>query len=389
MRFRSMIAVLGGCGLLASACDPGFMSRFGAAFRDQVGTSAEGQMCGDGSDYAALIADCPFEGVCFTAACQAHDVCYNNCAGSRFECDRRFRSDLLDLCNEQFGFRDVGRRECLYFANLYWAFVDATGGEYYNCDFVPTDPRLGACCQAGSPATCVDVSDASGCGFQSVFVDGLTCAEVAATFGGCPAAFNDVCAERAVACQTQTPQPDAGVCATPDGADPALADRLCSVTSQDCAFGHACLPYENTAYRCVVNGDNRLATSDGPEAGAVCGFAEENRLQGDIWYEYTAPCSGTLTVQMCNGTFYDAVLAIYPPDEGGACVCPDKGELPLVCNDDACSPGGPAIASTEVAEGACYVIRVAGYSLDQTEAGAARGISRLDIGVLCDPSEAP
>jgi len=366
-------------------CDPAFTGRFLAAFRAQLASSPDGKTCAEGSDFAALVPDCPFESVCFTSACAAHDACYGGCEAERGECDRQFREDMFAVCNEQFALDATGLRECLYFANLYWAIVDSAGDTYYNCEFVPTAPTPGACCTFGEPAVCEEVDSSAQCAFQSLFVADLNCKDVGETFGACPAPANDSCTTRIRVCQQAEADASLGRCASSEDAPPNLADRVCSAVSQDCAFGDPCLPYAGEAFRCIVNGDNRLADADGPDPGADCGFDDAGRFHADIWYEYVAPCTGTMTIQMCNGTFYDSILSVYGSGVLGECQCPADNATLLSCDDDSC--GGFAtssVAGTPVVEGACYILRVGGYSNDATDAGAARGLSRLDIGVLCD-----
>ncbi len=89
------------------------------------------------------------------------------------------------------------------------------------------------------------------------------------------------------------------------------------------------------------------ATTDGPMA---CGGAGN-----DIWYRYTASCTGTVTVTTCAAASYDSVLAVY----GSA--CPGTGAASIACNDDACS-GTRSSLTFAGSAGAAYLIRVAGYN---------------------------
>ena len=77
----------------------------------------------------------------------------------------------------------------------------------------------------------------------------------------------------------------------------------------------------------------------------------------DIWYDYTATCSGTLTVDTCGEnaeTSPDTNLAIYD-----ACLCPPVAGAPIICSSDA---GGACGAASRVAldvlGGSCYKIRL-------------------------------
>jgi hypothetical protein len=78
----------------------------------------------------------------------------------------------------------------------------------------------------------------------------------------------------------------------------------------------------------------------------------------DIWYNYTATCSGTLTVETCGETAEtspDTNLAIYD-----ACLCPPVAGAPIICSSDAGGECGPASRLTlDVVGGSCYKIRLA------------------------------
>jgi len=98
--------------------------------------------------------------------------------------------------------------------------------------------------------------------------------------------------------------------------------------------------------------DTTDATTDGPDdsPGAPCAMAIDN----DVWYTVTATCNGQLLVSLCGNTMYDAALAVYP-----AGMCPPMGG-PLACDNDGCSPGGPAELAIPVMTGEEYLIRVGG-----------------------------
>ena len=78
----------------------------------------------------------------------------------------------------------------------------------------------------------------------------------------------------------------------------------------------------------------------------------------DIWYNYTATCSGTLTVETCGEnaeTSPDTNLAIYD-----ACLCPPVAGAPIICSSDAGGECGTASRVTlDVVAGSCYKIRLA------------------------------
>ncbi|MDT8301763.1 MAG: GEVED domain-containing protein [Sedimentisphaerales bacterium] len=90
----------------------------------------------------------------------------------------------------------------------------------------------------------------------------------------------------------------------------------------------------------------------------------------NIWYIYTAACTGNAAVSLC-GSSYDTKLAVY---EGGGCN-PSLSRL-IECNDDACD--AQSEAAFEVVTGQQYLIEVGGFS-DNTGPGL--------ISISCEGTE--
>jgi hypothetical protein len=102
---------------------------------------------------------------------------------------------------------------------------------------------------------------------------------------------------------------------------------------------------------------NLCASTDGP-ASVSCPAAQP--FEADLWYTYTAPCTGMVRFKTCHLTNFDAMLAVY--GSGGACACPDSNDSLLECGDDTCGfGGGPAFVDVPATAGACYTIRVGGW----------------------------
>ena len=80
----------------------------------------------------------------------------------------------------------------------------------------------------------------------------------------------------------------------------------------------------------------------------------------NIWYVYTATCTGEATVSLC-GSSYDTKLAVY---NGGACN-PSQSRL-IECNDDYC--GWQSEITFDVTAGQQYLIEVGGFG-DNTGQG--------------------
>ena len=114
------------------------------------------------------------------------------------------------------------------------------------------------------------------------------------------------------------------------------------------------------------------ATTDGPDEPTMCNFSGSTNVDADIWYCYTASCTGTAFVSLC-GSDYDTKLAVY-----AGCGCPTTA--PLACSDDDCGTGTGIVQSRveiSVTQGQPYMVRVGGYSEDQ-------GDGRLTIGCNVD-----
>lgn len=93
--------------------------------------------------------------------------------------------------------------------------------------------------------------------------------------------------------------------------------------------------------------DTTMATNDGPNPS--CGGAT---APVDIWFEYTADCTGIATASTCGSTF-DTRVTVYA---GGS--CPPTTEL--ACNDDSC--GLQSLVSWPVTAGTTYLLQVGGYN---------------------------
>ncbi|HUN82221.1 MAG TPA: dockerin type I domain-containing protein, partial [Phycisphaerae bacterium] len=110
--------------------------------------------------------------------------------------------------------------------------------------------------------------------------------------------------------------------------------------------------------------DTTAAQTDGNvEAGCPA-------INQDLWYRYNAICDGTLEIRLCEGTAFDAALAVYL-----GCSCPTSGNL-IACDDDGCGVlnGPPRLAITAV-NGQCYLIRIGGK-------GTAAGPGIMHIGCV-------
>jgi len=96
------------------------------------------------------------------------------------------------------------------------------------------------------------------------------------------------------------------------------------------------------------------ATTDGPAHPGLCQY--DGQTYQDIWYRYTATCTGTLTASTCGQANYDSDLAVY-----AGCDCASL--LLLGCNDD--TPSCPGFVTSRVLvpviANNCYLIRVGAW----------------------------
>jgi hypothetical protein len=88
-----------------------------------------------------------------------------------------------------------------------------------------------------------------------------------------------------------------------------------------------------------------------PDGSSTCGGPGGSP---DVWYEFTAPEAGRLTVSACGmGTIYDAVISLHSD-------CPGTELNQLACNQDYCDLASRAFA--DLAPGQTVKIRVAGFN---------------------------
>jgi hypothetical protein len=86
--------------------------------------------CGPNAMWASVIPDCPLPGICFTAACANHDLCYSTCGTHQASCDQVFFWDLVYLCDSQVN--DIIEQDrCYSLAWIYYRAVEMYGNEFF------------------------------------------------------------------------------------------------------------------------------------------------------------------------------------------------------------------------------------------------------------------
>jgi len=208
---------------------------------------------------------------------------------------------------------------------------------------------------------------------------GISLVCVAAAFGGSPfdvngdAAINLLDYQRLAICLGSggPDQPSGVECAALHADADADIDLADAAGFQNAFSGTELI--NNSCASPIALGDgtrpftNVEATTDG-SADILCDFFNTDQIDRDVWFCYTATCSGTATFGSC-GSEFDTKLAVYP-----GCACPDGS--PTACSDDDCGTGAGNFQSRveiEVEQGLTYMVRVGGY--DQ-----AQGIGLLTIG---------
>ncbi|MBN2563546.1 MAG: hypothetical protein JXQ75_21715 [Phycisphaerae bacterium] len=173
----------------------------------------------------------------------------------------------------------------------------------------------------------------------------------------------------AVGCVPQ----DAGACCLPDGDCLITFEADCTALAGVFWVDQICSPLVCPPPKDLC--EDAETVSDGihffDTHGAETDGPGDCPVNQDVWFDYTATCTGGLTVSLCFGTGYDTMLAVY-----GDCDCPaDPGDR-LACDDDGCGEAqGPSETVVPVTEGNCYKIRVGG-------AGTASGEGYLSIGCV-------
>jgi hypothetical protein len=111
--------------------------------------------------------------------------------------------------------------------------------------------------------------------------------------------------------------------------------------------------------------------TDGPVHNA-CNFAGDNQISNDIWYTFTAPATGTLSINACGADF-NTKMAVY-----NASGCTNYESRLLACNDTG-SCGDDASVSLQVTQGVNYTVRVGG-------ANGSSGAGVLNVAVNVPPT---
>ncbi|MCH7871754.1 MAG: hypothetical protein IID33_08635, partial [Planctomycetes bacterium] len=161
-----------------------------------------------------------------------------------------------------------------------------------------------------------------------------------------------------------------------------MVTAACLCTLSTCAFG---APPDNDD--CIdagvaVGGDNPFTTIDATTDGnpdPVCLTNLVNQIDNDVWFKYSAECTGNLTASICGAPF-DSKMAVYD----GCNVCPPT-DSPIGCDDDFCAVNGASQLTVPVVARNCYLIRIGSFS---PSSGTGAGTLSLSCDVPPPPSGA-
>ena len=194
-------------------------------------------------------------------------------------------------------------------------------------------------------------------------------------FGGCPTfmrtewlepgEYHLVAApgfERQISCNGQNGHQEYILTAT------LLSDPSAAPENDDCALAQV-IENGSWPFSTILSG------TDGPtESPPECGDFGTS-IGSDVWFEYTASCSGEISISLCEETDFDSRLEIW---EGGC-----DGTL-IACNDDGDSCG---YASELVFTGECESRTSSGWA--DTPGPPARGCSRSGARTIRRPAVPP
>ncbi len=106
----------------------------------------------------------------------------------------------------------------------------------------------------------------------------------------------------------------------------------------------------------VFGGDNAFTTIGSTDSGIDdalgCSTSSGPTVFNDVWFEFTAFCTGPLTINTCDGTDFNTRISLYDASAG----CPTSGTSAFACNDDGCGTGSSI--STFALAGQTFIVRV-------------------------------
>ncbi|MFQ5414331.1 MAG: hypothetical protein ACE5E6_07710, partial [Phycisphaerae bacterium] len=120
--------------------------------------------------------------------------------------------------------------------------------------------------------------------------------------------------------------------------------------------------------------DSTGATSDGPTHDA-CALGGGADIAADVWFCWTSPGDGAVTLDTCSGTTVDTKIAVYD-----GCACPPGDANLLTCGDDACVY--QTRVTFDAVAGGQYLVRLGAHP----GLGGGEGVFTITLGDVAEPA---
>ena len=128
----------------------------------------------------------------------------------------------------------------------------------------------------------------------------------------------------------------------------------------------------------LVGGDNPFTTVGSTNSGIddpiSCSTSGGPTVTRDVWFTYTAFCTGTLDLSTCGAADFDTRISVYLTSSG----CPSTGSAPIACSDDSC--GDQTQVSTFALAGTSYLIRIG-----SSDGSTGSGVLNIECGGVAGP----
>ena len=123
--------------------------------------------------------------------------------------------------------------------------------------------------------------------------------------------------------------------------------------------------------------DTTSAGDSTPSVAASCLDGAGANCYNDVWYRWTAPCTGIATLSTCGAASFDSRIVMYAGSS-----CPSAATPVFACSDDTftCAPTTTTSLVTEVTAGTTYVVRI-GSKVNSGGTGT--------LSVSCEPDAPP
>ena len=129
----------------------------------------------------------------------------------------------------------------------------------------------------------------------------------------------------------------------------------------------------------VFNGANPFTTDGSTDSGIddalTCSLTTGPTVKKDVWFTYTATCTGPIEFSTCGNSDFDLRMSIYLESSG----CPQSGASPFACADDTC--GTDVEINSFALAGQTFIIRIG-----SSDGSSGSSILTIDCGTLPPPA---